>query len=90
MLVIDVDDFKNINNNYGHTEGDHTLAQIAEILKCEFRSTDVIGRIGGDEFVVFLKDIVSDDIVYEKAGNVCRKINEQLKVEVPAVPVGTD
>lgn len=79
LLVIDVDDFKNINNNYGHTEGDHTLAQIAEILKCEFRSTDVIGRIGGDEFVVFLKDIVSDDIVYEKAGNVCRKINEQLK-----------
>lgn len=79
LLILDIDDFKLVNNNYGHAEGDLVLTQIAEVLKGEFRSTDVIGRIGGDEFVVFLKDIVSEDIVYEKASNVCKKISETIK-----------
>lgn len=54
MLVIDADDFKEINDRYGHLTGDQMLQRIAHILESTFRKEDFIGRVGGDEFVVFL------------------------------------
>ena len=54
LVLIDADDFKNINDNYGHEVGDRILIKIAEALKNNFRSTDSICRIGGDEFVVLM------------------------------------
>lgn len=52
--LIDLDDFKRINDNYGHAAGDQVLRQITQIFKQELRSIDWIGRVGGDEFLVFL------------------------------------
>ena len=54
LLLIDGDDFKSINDNYGHDVGDKVLIKIAESLIDNFRSEDFICRIGGDEFVVFM------------------------------------
>ena len=54
MLVIDVDEFKEINDMYGHEIGDKVLLKITNTLKHYFRSDDYICRIGGDEFVVFM------------------------------------
>lgn len=54
MLLIDVDDFKSINDTYGHEEGDRVLKKVADTLTGYFRSDDYICRIGGDEFVVFM------------------------------------
>lgn len=59
MLYLDVDSFKEINDTFGHDEGDEALKDLAMILKGSYRESDVIGRIGGDEFVVF--PIGSDD-----------------------------
>ena len=53
FMLIDIDDFKHINDNYGHAAGDETLKQIAVSLKENFRETDVIMRMGGDEFIVY-------------------------------------
>lgn len=52
LLVIDLDDFKGINDNYGHPVGDSVLRQVAERIQSILRSTDTLARIGGDEFAV--------------------------------------
>lgn len=55
--VIDLDDFKNVNDTFGHLRGDELLQQVGIILRSNCREHDVVGRVGGDEFVVFLKNI---------------------------------
>lgn len=57
MLIIDLDFFKNVNDRYGHLFGDKVLQEFARMLRPLFRSSDILVRFGGDEFVVFLKDI---------------------------------
>lgn len=67
LFTIDIDNFKSINDNLGHMYGDKVLVEIAKKISSIFRSSDIIGRIGGDEFVVLLKNFHSDDIVIKKA-----------------------
>ena len=57
FAVLDVDNFKEINDTYGHLRGDQLLRAIAQLLKGRFRACDVAGRVGGDEFVLLLKQI---------------------------------
>ncbi len=59
LMVLDVDNFKEINDTRGHLYGDAVLAAVADKLRMQFRSTDIVGRIGGDEFLVFLKNVNS-------------------------------
>ncbi len=54
LLIIDLDNFKGVNDNLGHSYGDKVLANVGVILKTTFRSSDCLGRIGGDEFAVFM------------------------------------
>ncbi|MGB8337942.1 MAG: sensor domain-containing diguanylate cyclase [Burkholderiales bacterium] len=54
LLFFDLDKFKQINDKFGHKEGDHALKSFAELLRSELRDSDVIGRLGGDEFVALL------------------------------------
>jgi diguanylate cyclase (GGDEF)-like protein len=54
VLFVDVDDFKNVNDNHGHRTGDEALKLVAEILRSFSRRIDVIARHGGDEFLVML------------------------------------
>jgi diguanylate cyclase (GGDEF)-like protein len=54
LLFFDLDDFKRINDLYGHAEGDNALKTFADVLRIAFRESDVIGRLGGDEFVALL------------------------------------
>jgi diguanylate cyclase (GGDEF)-like protein/PAS domain S-box-containing protein len=71
FMIIDVDDFKGINDKLGHIVGDETLRIISDKLKKMFRTSDIVGRIGGDEFVVFAKDITSEQMAFEKAEAIC-------------------
>ena len=59
LLLVDVDKFKGINDNYGHDVGDLVLKRVAEVLKYSFRSTDFVFRLGGDEFVVIMSNVDS-------------------------------
>lgn len=63
LMIIDVDDFKNVNDSFGHIVGDRVLATIGRIINNCFKGSDVAGRIGGDEFLVLLRDIDSHDVV---------------------------
>jgi diguanylate cyclase (GGDEF)-like protein len=61
LLYIDMDDLKWINDHCGHKEGDRALTDLARILKRTFRESDIIARIGGDEFVVLLESTPEND-----------------------------
>ncbi len=67
LFIFDIDNFKSINDNFGHHFGDLVLAEIAKELQSHFRGADIIGRIGGDEFVIFLKNTSNINIISEKA-----------------------
>ncbi|MDH5230942.1 MAG: diguanylate cyclase [Gammaproteobacteria bacterium] len=68
VLFIDVDHFKQFNDNYGHQAGDDLLKQLAELFRNSLRTNDIIARYGGEEFVIILPEINKDNalIVAEK------------------------
>ena len=78
FLLIDLDKFKSINDNYGHDVGDKALTKVAEILHKSFRAQDYVCRIGGDEFAVIM--IHAESQLTGRIQNKIREINEQLKI----------
>lgn len=56
-MILDLDGFKQLNDNLGHMTGDCALAEVAKILVKHFRSYDVVCRLGGDEFIIFAKGL---------------------------------
>ncbi|RGQ37251.1 GGDEF domain-containing protein [[Clostridium] leptum] len=78
---MDIDDFKSFNDDYGHQYGDKILQKVGEKLRGAFRGTDIVGRIGGDEFIVFLEEISSREAIIRKAREVCgmfRKVGDEI------------
>lgn len=57
FLIVDIDNFKFVNDNLGYVFGDKVLFEVFKNLKFIFRKDDIVGWIGGDEFIVFLKNI---------------------------------
>jgi diguanylate cyclase (GGDEF)-like protein len=57
LIFLDIDDFKKINDKYGHQKGDRVLKQLAKFLKSILRKTDLLGRWGGEEFVILLVNV---------------------------------
>lgn len=89
LLMFDVDQFKNINDRFGHLVGDEVLVKIAEVLKEQLRETDIISRWGGDEFVAILPET---DL--EAAHEVAERLRRNIQAivvnggENPAVSIG--
>ncbi len=83
FVLIDGDDFKDINDTHGHLVGDQALKQIARSIKQTFRKTDIIGRIGGDEFCLYLQDFPSIDYVKDK----CQQLNSLLQRSTEGEPI---
>lgn len=75
MVIIDLDDFKRINDVYGHYTGAIILNCMGRALQSAFRSSDIAGRFGGDEFLLFAAGLSSEKIVRKK----CRLVAELLK-----------
>lgn len=85
-LMIDVDYFKTINDTCGHLTGDTLLQDLAKSFQGLFRSSDIVARIGGDEFMVFLKDLSDTSIVSEKARQMLcrsRQLGEAHQLPMP-------
>lgn len=75
FLLLDIDNFKAINDSFGHDMGDKVLKDVARILKNNFRSSDIIARLGGDEFVVMMKDIRSREKIFPILKRVIQKLD---------------
>ena len=74
LLVCDLDNFKHINDKYGHLMGDHFLKESAKLLRYIIRQTDFLGRIGGDEFVIFAYGLRNE----KELELLCRKIENRF------------
>jgi diguanylate cyclase (GGDEF)-like protein len=83
FVMFDIDKFKEINDGYGHVIGDEVLYQIGNVLQKHFRKDDILGRIGGDEFVILMKSINS----YEDAIDRTKILSEQMnKIMIKSHP----
>lgn len=83
LFAIDIDNFKAVNDIYSHKMGDHTISVVAGILASHFSGSDIVGRIGGDEFVVFVRNVTSKQAIYEKAQNLLDAILDKEALSIP-------
>ncbi len=86
LLLVDVDYFKSVNDNYGHAVGDRVLKRVADILRNSFRSVDILCRIGGDEFAVVMTRVNSSmsQLVLNKI-NRANELLQHPKDDLPPV-----
>lgn len=81
LIIIDIDHFKQINDQFGHKMGDHLLIEFSSILNQFFAHKDVVSRLGGDEFIVFMTDINEQDIkmINERLSKLCELMNRTVE-----------
>jgi len=88
IVMLDIDHFKQVNDNYGHETGDIALIELARILKTCFRDYDIVGRVGGEEFAVCMPNVDIED-----AFNACerfRKAIEQQRIPFSSINNNSD
>ena len=81
LFFIDLDDFKAINDALGHAYGDRVLVAVADRLNRHLRASDTVARIGGDEFVMLIDDLFTDDAAADAARKILRSLDEPLRID---------
>lgn len=79
LLMIDIDDFKRVNDTLGHLAGDAVLVELVRLLTRVFRDGDILGRVGGDEFHVFMRGVRDAAAVHDKARELCSGVRAHFK-----------
>ena len=87
VLMIDLDNFKNVNDSFGHDAGDQTLRTTAERLLEVSRASDTAARMGGDEFVVLLDDVADDQQVEAVAARIRNSLSRPIKFAGAEIPI---
>ena len=85
LMMLDLDNFKEINDAWGHQAGDAILALTADLLRAHFRQSDVVGRIGGDEFMVLMKDVSSRSVVEQHMRRLCEEFRLLTHPDYPQI-----
>jgi diguanylate cyclase (GGDEF)-like protein len=80
LVFIDIDNFKPVNDNYGHAAGDACLKQVTQQIKSHLRGEDTVARWGGDEFVVLMEDIASTEFCLLAAERLCRELRSPFQI----------
>ena len=80
FVILDVDYFKSVNDSYGHLVGDKVLSMLGKFLQGQFREDDIVGRIGGDEFVILMRNISDRDKAEQRIHNLLKNLPE-MKIE---------
>lgn len=83
MMIIDIDNFKTVNDTSGHQSGDHVIKIIADLISSIFRKTDIVGRIGGDEFCVLMVNVPDMKIIYNKANELIQLMRYKPNITIP-------
>ena len=78
LLILDLDHFKSVNDTYGHLAGDEVLSAVAETLRAEVREGDVVGRFGGEEFTVLLRNLEPTSAGHRQMELIAERIRERI------------
>jgi len=89
LILIDVDLFKQINDEYGHPVGDKVLQKVAKVLQENFRAHDYVARIGGDEFAVVMTDFTDSKMIADTISSKMMQIKEYLGTKTQDLPAVT-
>ena len=87
LLLFDIDNFKTINDTYGHPMGDKVLCHFADLLRQTFGQEDTVARLGGDEFLVFCRSLTNKDEVKDKIRWLSNGTVEDFKLDGQSIPV---
>ena len=79
LMMMDIDNFKSVNDSYGHAAGDEMLKLVAATLQRSAREGDILCRLGGDEFVVFIKDVSGKTPIRDRASTIIADLHEQIE-----------
>jgi diguanylate cyclase (GGDEF)-like protein/PAS domain S-box-containing protein len=88
LLFVDLDDFKRINDTYGHAAGDEILVHVAGRLAAAVRADDVVGRQSGDEFAVLLGQVRSEDEAIASAGRILAELRRPIQLGAWSIVAG--
>lgn len=89
LFMVDLDNFKQINDSFGHQCGDEILSTVGTVLDNAFRATDIVGRLGGDEFMALMKNIPSKEVVIKKAAELVSALQLSSRRDDKAIDVTT-
>lgn len=78
LFMLDLDRFKTVNDTFGHAAGDSLLVSVGEKLRASLRAGDLVGRVGGDEFMLMLCNISHDSVVENRAGSIIESLRRSL------------
>lgn len=87
FLILDIDAFKEINDTYGHKEGDEALKLVGNVLRNSFRESDIVARMGGDEFTVLMYNVATREDVAKKAQQIIDAMDRAYADKKIACPV---
>ena len=89
ILMMDLDKFKAVNDNLGHSAGDELLKQVANRIKARLRAIDMVARLGGDEFVVLIENLEHDEQAAHIANAIIQTLNQPFNLNNNQVIIGT-
>jgi diguanylate cyclase (GGDEF)-like protein/PAS domain S-box-containing protein len=88
LILIDIDNLKQVNDTYGHEVGDQILLMVVRTLKHSLRGTDLLGRWGGDEFIAIIQDVQKLDTLQDVAKKLCVMVeNSRLDLEIARLSI---
>lgn len=85
-MIMDIDNFKTLNDTLGHQMGDRALKDVSEILRKHFRKYDILCRLGGDEFLIFIKNI-PENVIQKNVTNLLQKLELKYENETDCVKI---
>lgn len=77
LCFLDLDNFKQINDRFGHSYGDQVLCDVVHTICAQLEKRDIMGRFGGDEFLIFMRDLPEVELLMVRAQNICASIQEK-------------
>lgn len=80
LLILDLDNFKGINDKYGHVVGDAAIIAFAETLQRFVHKDDIVSRIGGDEFAIYLRNAYGEELLAQRIGSLIKEVEEELRI----------
>jgi diguanylate cyclase (GGDEF)-like protein len=87
LVMLDIDKFKSINEEHGHAAADEVLSQVGSVLRTYFRKDDIVGRVGGDEFIILMKNIHNCTEAADKAHALALRLNKIRVEEAPELEI---